>query len=188
MIRATYGATAITRVRAGRTSAATLSHGRDPGGTVLMAGKTLNTVVASRMTSTTATTNSGSAARTSSRLELSVSKIFSRFSAAHEPIAIDSGIETTAAIVTSTAEFTSFGPSNFVTGSWAASDVPRLPCSRPVTQVQYWVSTGWSRCSWRRRAARLAGVADRPRMARAGSPGSAWVARNTRMDTRIRTR
>src|SRR6266704_581175 len=130
MIRATYGATAITRVRVGRTSAAQSSHGRDPGGTVLTPGRTLNTVVANRMTSTTPTTNSGSAARTSSKFELAVSKIFSRLSAAHAPIAMDTGIDSTAAIVTSTAEFTSFGPSNFVTGSWAASDVPRLPCSR----------------------------------------------------------
>src|SRR6266496_245709 len=157
MIRATYGATAITRVMVGRTSATQLFHGRDPGGTVLMAGRTWDTVVANRMTSTTATTNSGSAARTSSRFELVVSKTFSRLSAAHAPIAIDSGIDSTAASATSTAEFTSLGLSNVLTGSWAASDVPRLPCSRPVTQVQYWVSTGWSRCSWRRRAGRLAG-------------------------------
>ena len=34
-----------------------------------------------------------------------------------------------------------------------------------------------------RSAARLAGVAVRPRIARAGSPGSAWVAANTRTDT-----
>src|ERR1022692_2520617 len=106
MIRATYGATAITRVRAGRISRVRLFHGSCPGEIVLMAGKTLNTVVARKMTSTTATTNSGRAASTSSRFELSVSKIFSRFSAAHEPIAIDSGIETTAAITTRTAEFT----------------------------------------------------------------------------------
>jgi hypothetical protein len=38
MIRETYGATAITRVMVGRTSATQLFHGRDPGGTVLMAG------------------------------------------------------------------------------------------------------------------------------------------------------
>src|SRR5258707_1248431 len=36
-------------------------------------------------------------------------------------------------------------------------------------------------------AARLAGVADRPRMARAGSPGSAWVAAKTTIDTMSRT-
>src|SRR5690242_9291870 len=188
MIRATYGATAITRVRVGRTSASQLFHGRDPGGTVLMAGRTWDTVVANRMTSTKATTNSGSAARSSSRLELVVSKTFSRLNAAHAPIAIDSGIDSTAAIATRTAEFTSLGDSKVLTGSWAASDRPRLPCSRPVTQVRYWSMTGWSRCSWRRRAARLAGVADRPRMARAGSPGSAWVARNTSRETRTSTR
>src|SRR4029450_1813744 len=103
MIRATYGATAITRVTVGRTSATQLLHGRDPGGTVLMAGRTWDTVVASRMMSTTATTNSGSAARTSSRFEPVWSKTFSRLSAAHAPIAIDSGIDSTAASATSTA-------------------------------------------------------------------------------------
>src|SRR5690348_16327974 len=188
MIRATYGATMITSVIVGSTSATQLFQGREPGGTVLMAGRTWNTVVANRMTSTRATTNSGSAARASSRFELVWSKIFSRFSAAYAPIATDSGIDTTAASATSTAEFTSLGLSNVVTCSWAASDLPRLPCSRPVTQVQYCSITGRSRCSWRRSAARLAGVADRPRMARAGSPGSAWVARNTSTETRTSTR
>jgi hypothetical protein len=108
-------------------------------------------------------------------------------SAAHAPIAIDSGIDSIAASATSTAEFTSLGARRVLTGSCASSDVPRLPCSRPVTQVRYCWNTDWLRCSWRRSAARLAGVADRPRMARAGSPGSAWVARNTRMETRIST-
>src|SRR5215472_6864283 len=137
IILATYGATAITRVSTGSTSALTLSHGRDPGGIWLMAGRTLNTVVANKMTSTTATTNSGSAARISSRFELSASKIFSRFSAAHEPIAIDSGIDTTAEIRTSTDEFTSFGASNVLTGSCAASEVPKWPWSSPAIQVRY---------------------------------------------------
>src|SRR5215475_727628 len=114
MIRETYGATAITRVTVGRTSATQLFHGRDPGGTVLMAGRTWNTVVANRMTSIRATTNSGSAARASSRFELAWSKAFSRRSAAYAPIAIDSGIDSTAASTTSTAEFTSLGLSNLV--------------------------------------------------------------------------
>src|SRR5690348_500813 len=65
--------------------------------------------------------------------------------------------------------------------------MPRSPCTSPAIQVQYWSSTGRSRCRWRRSAARLAGVADRPRIARAGSPGSAWVARNTTIDTSTRT-
>src|SRR5499427_3229871 len=165
MIRATYGATAITRARVGRISASQLFHGRDPGGIVLTAGRTWSTVVANRMTSARPTTNSGSAARASSRFELAWSKAFSRLSAAHAPIAIDSGIDSTAASATSTAEFTSLGASTVLTGSWAASDRPRLPCSRPVTHVQYWLNTDPLRWSWRRSAARLAGVADRPKMA-----------------------
>src|SRR5215471_21243767 len=121
MIRAMYGATTITRVMVGRTSATQWFHGREPGGIVLMAGRTWNTVVANRMTSRRAMTNSGSAAKASSRFELVWSKTFSRLSAAYAPIAIDSGIDSTAASATSTAEFTSLGLSNLVTGSWAAS-------------------------------------------------------------------
>src|SRR5215469_9716009 len=163
MTRETYGATAITRVRVGRTSATQLFHGRDPGGTVLIAGRTWDTVVANRMTSTRATTYSGSDARSSSRFELVWSKTFSRLSAAHAPIAIDSGIDSTAASATSTAEFTSLGASNVLTGSWAASEVPRLPCSRPVTQVQY--------CSNTRRSATPASLAaQRCQAGRGGRP------------------
>src|SRR5262249_42246487 len=159
-------------------------HGRDPGGIVLIAGKApWKTVVANRMTRTSATTNSGSAAKASRRFELRASKIFSRLNAAQEPIAIDSGIDTIADIATSTEELTSLGQSSVVTGSCAAKEVPKLPRSNPVNQVQYWLKTGWSRCSFSRRAARLAGVADRPRMARAGSPGSACVAAKTTIDT-----
>src|SRR5437764_677939 len=62
MIRAMYGATTITRVSTGSTSASQLSHGREPGGTVLMAGSTCSTVVANTMTSTRAET------RTSTRM------------------------------------------------------------------------------------------------------------------------
>src|SRR5262249_49328367 len=138
MIRETYGATAITRVMVGRTSATQLFHGREPGGIVLMAGrKPGNRVVANGMTSPRATTTSGSAAMASGTFELVWSKPFSRLSAAHAPIAIDSGIDSTAASATSTAEFTSLGRSNVVTGSWAASEVPRLPCTSPVTQVTH---------------------------------------------------
>ncbi len=63
-----------------------------PGGTGLIAGKMWQTVVANRMTSRTATTNSGSAASSSIAFEVTMSKDFSRRSAAHEPMAIDSGI------------------------------------------------------------------------------------------------
>ena len=73
-----------------------------------------------------------------------------------------------AEISTSTAELTKRAPMTFVTGCWAASDVPKLPCRIPVSQVQYCCNTGVSRCSVLRSAARLAGVLLRPRIARAG--------------------
>src|SRR6185437_6341796 len=62
------------------------------------------------------------------------------------------------------------------------------PWRRPVIQFQYCCSTGWSRLSCWRSALRLAGVAFRPRIARAGSPGSAWVAANTTTETSASTR
>src|SRR5215469_4023658 len=59
---ATYGATAITRVAVGRTRKLRWSQGRDPGGIVLIEGRTLgNTVVANKITRAIATTNSGTA-------------------------------------------------------------------------------------------------------------------------------
>src|SRR5579872_2144790 len=117
MIRATYGATAMTSVSTGSTSTLGVSQGPEPGAMVLTAGSTWVTVVASRISSTTPVTNSGSAASASSRLELTVSKIFSRRNAAHAPIAMDSGIDTIAETATSTAEFAGRGPSSLVTGS-----------------------------------------------------------------------
>src|SRR6185369_14044289 len=61
------------------------------------------------------------------------------------------------------------------------------PWMRPVIQFQYCCSTGWSRFSCWRSAFRLAGVAVRPRIDRAGSPGSAWVAANTTTETSAST-
>src|ERR1700716_506921 len=52
----------------------------------------------------------------------------------------------------------------------------------------YCSTTGRFRWSCSRSAARLAGVAPRPRMARAGSPGSAWVAAKTTIETSTSTR
>src|SRR6185312_10552702 len=61
------------------------------------------------------------------------------------------------------------------------------PWMRPVIQFQYCCRTGWSRFSCWRSAFRLAGVAVRPRIERAGSPGSAWVAANTTTETSAST-
>src|SRR5689334_3683431 len=96
---------------------------------------------------------------------------------------IESGMLMMPAQNTRNAELTSRSPSRLETGSWLANDVPASPCRSPPTQLKYCWITGWSRCSCSRSAFRLAGVAVRPRIARAGSPGRAWVAANTTTET-----
>src|SRR3989441_949110 len=100
---------------------------------------------------------------------------------------IDSGMEITPETSSRKAVLTMRSPSSLLTGSCAANERPASPCSSPAAQVRYCTTLGWLRCSWSRRAARLAGVAPRPRIARAGSPGSAWVAAKTTIDTSTRT-
>src|SRR5690242_14381900 len=116
MIRATYGATASTRVSTGRMRTSGWSHGRVPGGTGLIAGNQWKTVVANRMTRITATTNSGNAASSSIELDVTVSNAFSRRSAAQEPMAMEIGMLTTAASMTRTPELISRSPSTSDTG------------------------------------------------------------------------
>ena len=101
-----------------------MSQGLVPGGTGLIAGKMWQTVVANRMTSRTATTNSGSAASSSIAFDVTMSKDFSRRSAAHEPMAIDSGMLISAASRTRMVELISRSPNTSVTGCWAASELP----------------------------------------------------------------
>src|SRR3954467_904065 len=103
MMGETYGATAITSVSVGRTSACGCVHGLSPGAIWLTAGSQWKTEVENSMTSSTATTNSGSAASTSITEELAVSTIFSRLRAVQEPSAMDTGMEMIAAQATSTA-------------------------------------------------------------------------------------
>src|SRR2546430_337936 len=77
---------------------------------------------------------------------------------------------------------------SWLTGTCAANEVPRSPWSMPVIHVKYCENTVRFRCSCSRSAFKLAGVAVRPRIARAGSPGSACVAANTTIETRNSTR
>src|SRR5260221_119844 len=76
---------------------------------------------------------------------------------------------------------------SWLTGSCAARDIPASPRSRPQAQPRYWTTNGRSRCNCWRSASRLAGVALRPRIARAASPGIACVAAKTTTETRTRT-
>src|SRR5437868_8977121 len=100
---------------------------------------------------------------------------------------IDSGMEITPETSSRKAVLTMRSPSSLLTGSCAANERPASPCSSPPAQVRYCTTFGWLRWSWSRSAARLAGVAPRPRIARAGSPGSAWVAAKTTIETRTST-
>src|SRR5262249_23034356 len=188
MMRATYGVTAITRVRVGRISTTGCSHGLPPGGIWETAGRTWDTVVANRMTSAMPTTNSGSAAKTRVIREVATSKALSRQRAAYAPTRTDSGIEIRPEHRTRNAELTMRSAMSFMTGSWAAIDWPASPWSSPPAQMRYWMTIGRLRWSCSRSAARLAGVAVRPRIALAVSPGRAWVARKMMMETRIKTR
>ncbi len=122
------------------------------------------------------TTNSGSAATASVVTDSVWSSGPSRRRAETTPIRIASGTLTSAARSMRNAEFTMRDPSSSVTGCPATSDSPRSPVSTPESQSQYCSMTGRSRFSCSRSAASDSGVAVRPRIARAGSPGSAWVA------------
>ena len=66
-------------------------------------------------------------------------------------------------------------------------EVPMSPRTTPPSQPPYWLMSGSSRLSCWRSASYLAlSAASLPRIARAGSPGSAWVAAKTTIDTSSR--
>ncbi len=124
-------------------------------------------------------TNSGSAASTRLTVEPTWSTARSRFIAIHTPSPIDIGIATSAATSTRNAEFATRADSSSETGCCVAADVPKLPVSTPPTHWRYWLITESSRLSCSRRAATRSGVASRPRIAVAASPGRASSAANT---------
>jgi hypothetical protein len=139
-------------------------------------GSHWKTTVPKSITSAIPTTNSGRAARASMTSDDVESNTLSRRIAAQIPIPTASGIETSAAQKTRKAELTTGSWISVETGRLAASDLPRFPCRTPPAQLRYWSSTGRLRCRLARSAARLSGVAFRPRIAFAGSLGSACVA------------
>src|SRR5918999_142332 len=151
-------------------------HAELSGGIRETGGSTVKTVVPSRTTNAIPTTNSGSAASARVKTDSEWSSGPSRRRADAAPMRIASGTPIRAAISMRNAEFSMRGPRSSVTGCRATSDSPRSPLRTPENQSQYCSTTGRLRFSCSRRAARDSGVAVRPRTARAGSPGSAWVA------------
>ena len=135
------------------------------------------------MTRITATTNSGSAVMASAPTESTWSSRLSRRAAASTPRPTPSTVPITPAATTRTAEFRIRPPTSVLTGAPLASEVPRLPCRMPVSQVQYCSTAGRFRCSCTSSACRRAGVAVFSSTALAALPGRICVAANTRIDT-----
>ena len=150
------------------------------------AGNRCETLVANRTISPMPITNSGSAASDSVVIERMWSVGLSRLTAIHTPSPIDSGSATSAETSTRNAELRIRAEISEETGCSVAAEVPKLPVITPPSQWKYCDTADSLRCSWRVSAASRAGVALRPRIARAALPGSAWVAANTTIDTSSR--
>ncbi len=115
----------------------------DPGGAAAEAGRTFNPTLKMMMT-TMPETNSGTVAADSPVREMIRSSGRPTYSAATTPPRIPSGTITTSARAASLAEFTSAARTSGSTADWYSVDVPMFPCSMPVIQLQYWVSSGRS--------------------------------------------
>src|SRR5215469_4056960 len=99
------------------------------------------------------------------------------------PSATPITVPMTPASRTSTRVLTMRPPIRVVTGTLLASEVPRLPWNRPVSQVQYCATTGRFRCICTSSACSRAGVAVFCSTADAALPGRICVAAKTRMET-----
>ena len=99
---------------------------------------------AKMMITTIPDTNSGTVAADSPSTEMIRSVARPYLSAASTPPRIPSGTTITKASAASLTEFTSAAWTYGSTADRYWYDWPMLPCSRPVIQVQYWVSSGRS--------------------------------------------
>src|SRR4051794_7709727 len=188
MMRLMYGTTARISVAAGSTTTCGSSHAFSPGASSETAGKMWNRPVAKMRTRQIPMTNSGSAARTSVTVEVTLSTARSRFIAIHTPSTIDSGIAMIDATKTRNAEFATRSDRICVTGCCVAAELPKSKVRIPFSHCVYCVTTDSLRCSCSRRAATRSGVAVLPRIAVAASPGSAITAAKTTSDTSHRVR
>ena len=154
-----------------------------PGANTETAGNQWMTTAAKKMTRTTATTNSGSAVTPSDVTDSTWSNRLSRRAAASTPSPTPISVPIAPARTTRTSEFRMRPPMSVLTGCPLASDLPKLPCSTPVSQVQYCSTAGRVRPSCTSSACRRCGVAVFSSTALAALPGRIWVAANTRIDT-----
>src|SRR6185312_4745603 len=177
---------AKSSVSTGRTSCDGLSSGFPPGGTIATGGSqssaTKNTPIRSDPV-----TNSGRAMAPSERIEMAWSIALPGKIGPITPSPIESGIMKSAAIAARIAEFFS-GPEIWCqTDScwpWArlTADTPRSPWTKPSSQSAYRVVAGRSSCIRFVSTASACGVALRPRMTLAGSPGRMFSAAKMTID------
>src|SRR3954454_8240365 len=188
MMRLMYGTTARISVAAGSTTTCGSSHAFSPGARSDTAGKMWNRPVAKMRTRQMPMTNSGSAARTSVTVEVTLSTARSRFIAIQTPSTIDRGIAMIDATKTRNAEFATRSDRIWVTGCCVAAELPKSKVTIPFSHCVYCVTTDSLRWSWSRSAATRSGVAVLPRIAVAASPGSAMTAAKTTSETSQRVR
>src|SRR3954466_4203521 len=103
-IRKTYGVTTMTRVRTGSTSLSGYSQMWLPGGRTEIAGYQWKTLTEKIRMTKTPITNSGSELATSAATDMMWSPDLSRRAAAYAPSPIPSTVDSTAAMLISTAE------------------------------------------------------------------------------------
>ena len=186
MIRATYGATASTSVSVGQHQPVGVRPtGSVPGGTGLIAGRRWK----HRRREQDDQQRPRPRTRAAPRAPASafgadgVERLLAPQRRPGSRSRSRAGSSTTAASRTRTAELTSRRRAARLTGCCAAASCRVDRCSRPVEPGPVLARPpSWSRLSCSRSAARLSGVALRPRIARAGSP-SAWVAAKTITET-----
>ena len=185
MIRATYGVTAMTSVAVGRIIPSMLSHGRVPGGMIVIAGrKPVKTVVAKRTTRLIPTTNSGSGGEDERR---------ERARDVERPVAAERGVGADRDRERDRDERRAEHQERRVHDLVAQEVRHRLLRGQRVPGVAVQeagdpVQVLREHRARRGRAGHAApsgwpGVAVRPRIDRAGSPGSACVAANTTTET-----
>ena len=173
MIRLMYGRHGEHERRRGQHDARRAPPTRcSPGGISETAGNQWNTLVANSRTSPMPITNSGSAASTRRDRRADV---VDRAVALHRQPARRSrstaGSRPARRRAPGTRSWRRAPTAARCTGCCVAAEVPKLPVSTPPTHCRYWLTTESSRLSCSRSAATRSGVASRPRIAVAASPG-----------------
>ncbi len=144
-------------------------------------------VMANSSTSTVATMNSGTLITTRLTMLMTESLARPRRTPATTPSTSDSVTPTSIAGTAMSMLLRKATTRAGATGSPLTSEVPKSPRAVPSSQSPYRSHTLRSRPSDSRKVATASGVASWPRSCWATSPGSSWISRGTRTETRARS-